>query len=98
MCARDRRAPGNVLTHEVCDDGILKLALEVDDVVREADEGCDATRIVEIVDGAAAAERLIAPLVVQLHGQTDDVVTLLGEQSRGDRRVDASRHGDYDSH
>ena len=45
------------------------------------------------------AERLLAAaLVVELHRQTDDVMTLLGEQGRGDRRVDASRHGDDDSH
>ena len=41
---------------------------------------------------------LAAALVVELHRQTDHVMTLLGEQGRGDRRVDASRHGNDNSH
>ena len=71
--------------HEVRDDRLLKLPLEVHDVVRKADGGCHAPRVVEIVQRAAAAEvRAGLALRIQLHGQTDDVVTLLGEQRRGD--------------
>ena len=43
-------------------------------------------------------ERLPPLLVVELHRQADDVVTLLGEQRRRDRRVDAARHGDDNPH
>ena len=59
-----------------------------------------APRVVQIVERAAAAEADVCPLalVVELHRQTDDVVALLGEQRRGDRRVDAARHGDDDAH
>ena len=39
-----------------------------------------------------------AALIVELHGQTDDVVTLPGEQGRGDRGIDAARHGYDDAH
>jgi hypothetical protein len=38
------------------------------------------------------------PLRIELHRQTDDVMTLLGEEGRGDRGVDASRHGNDDAH
>ena len=66
--------------------------------MRDVDRGRHATRIVQVVERAAAAERrLSVRLVVELHGQADDVVTLLGEQRRGDRRVDASAHADDDA-
>ena len=57
-----------------------------------------ASRVVQVVERAAAAEALVAALVVQLHRQTDDVMTLLGEQGRGDGRIHAARHGDDDAH
>src|SRR5213075_1255103 len=78
---------------------LVELPLEVDDVVRDVDGGRHAPRVVQIVDRAAATERgLSLALVVQLHRQPDDVVPLLLEQGRGDRRVDAARHGYDDSH
>ena len=89
--ARHRRAARGVLADEVRDDGVLELALEVQDVVRDADRLRHAARIVEVVERAAAAESLpVAPLVVELHGQADHLVTLLGEQGRGDRGVYAA--------
>jgi hypothetical protein len=46
---------------------------------------------VEVVERAAAAPGLLtAALIVQLHRQTDNVMTLLREQGRGDGRVDAA--------
>ena len=46
---------------------------------------------------AEALRRRAFALVVELHRQTDHVVTLLGEQRRGHRRIDAARHGDDDA-
>jgi hypothetical protein len=41
--------------------------------------------IVEVVKRAARSPRLLAAtLIVELHRQTNDVMTLLGEQGRGD--------------
>ena len=82
--ARQRRAPGRVLTDEIRHDVILKLPLEVDDVVGNADRGRDAAGVMQIVDRAAAAERRDAfGLIVQLHRHTDDLVALIREQGRG---------------
>src|SRR5262245_63345425 len=94
-----RRPSGCVLLNEVRDQSLAKLALEIDNVVRKADEGGDAPRIVKIVERAAAPPCLLAAaLIVELHRQTDNLMTLLGEQGRGDRGVDASRHGYDDAH
>ena len=53
----------------------------------------------QIVDRAARSKpgRALA-LVVELHGQTDNLVALLRQQGRRDRRIDSSRHGDDDAH
>ena len=58
-----------------------------------------APRVVQVVERAAGAEAgLTLALIVQLHRQTDHVVTLLGEQGRGDRRIHPARHRDNDAH
>src|SRR5262245_580176 len=80
-----RRPSGCVLLNEVRDHSLAKLALEIDNVVRKADEGGDAPRIVKIVERAAAPPCLLAAaLIVELHRQTDNLMALLGEQGRGD--------------
>jgi len=96
--ARNGRAARRVFADEVRDDRVLELPLEVEDVVRDAERPGDAPRVVQIVERAAAAKGLAAALIVELHRQTNDVMTLLGEQGRGDRGVDASRHGNHDLH
>jgi hypothetical protein len=59
--------------------------------MRDADGRCHAPRIVQIVNRAAGAKPgLTLGLVVELHRDTDDVVTLLGKQGRGDGRIDAA--------
>ena len=58
----------------------------------------DAPRVVQVVDRAAGAEAAALALIVELHRHADDVVALLGEQRRGDRRIHASRHRDDDPH
>jgi hypothetical protein len=37
-------------------------------------------------------------MVVQLHGEADDIVPLTGEQGSGDRGVHAARHGYHYTH
>ena len=63
----------------------LKFALEVDDVVGDAEAPGDAARVVQVVEAAAAPiARLALALVVELHGQTDDVMARFGQQRGGD--------------
>jgi hypothetical protein len=82
----NRGAARGVLADEIRHHLRAEPILEVDDVVRDADDGRDAAGVVEVVDRAAGAEvRLSLALVVELHGHTDDVMPLLGEQGRGDR-------------
>src|SRR5262245_35579621 len=98
------RAPRAVLAHEIRDHRVRELPLEVHDVVGETACRGYAPRIVQVVERAAATElhtltRLPrASRGVQLHRQTNDVMTLLGEQGRGNRRVDAARHGNDNAH
>jgi hypothetical protein len=87
---RNRRPAGDVLADEVGDHCVIELRFEVEDVVGNADRRGDAPGIVQVVDGAARAVRSsgiggAAGVVVQLHRHSDHVVTLLGQQRRGDR-------------
>ena len=73
--ARNRRAPGQVFVDERAHNSFLKLVLEVDDVVREAQVLGHTPRVVHIVERAAAVvHRTVAmhlrqaPLVPELHG------------------------------
>ena len=89
--ARQGSPSGRVLADEIRHHLLVELPLEVQDVMRDVDRGRDAPRVVEIVERAAAAERsLSVALIVELHRHTDDVMALLGEQRRGDRRIDAA--------
>ena len=51
-----------------------------------------------VVEGAAAAKGLRVALVVELHRQTDDVVSAGREDRGGDGRIYAAGHGDDDAH
>src|SRR5262249_9509986 len=90
--------PRGVLAHEVRDDMLAELLLEIEDVVRDVDRHRNATGVVQILDGAAAAKRMLARLIVELHRQANDLMTLLGEQGRGHRRIHAARHRNYNPH
>jgi hypothetical protein len=66
----------------------------------DPDRGGDASRVVQIVEGAAASEavsRRLA-LVVQLHRHADDLVALFVKKRGRDRGIDSSRHGNDDAH
>ena len=82
--AGKRRASGGVLLHEIGDDSVSELPLEIEDVVRDAEAGSNPPGIVQIIERAAAPKRSAVAVIVELHRQTDDVMTLLGEQSRSD--------------
>jgi hypothetical protein len=63
----------------------------VEDVVVDAEHLGDATRVVDVRDRAASRVRDPAP---ELQRGTHDVVTLLDQETGGDRRIDAATHGD----
>src|SRR4029077_1899082 len=70
--AGERRPSGRILLHEIRDDLLVELTLEVENVMRDVDRGRDTARVVQIVDRTAAAERrLPVRLIVELHGYTD---------------------------
>jgi hypothetical protein len=98
--AGDRRPACRVLADEVRHDRLAELPLEVDDVVGNSDLRRDPARVVEIVDRAARPEAHLAirvrpRMVVQLHREADDLVSLARQQRGSDRGIDSAGHG-YD--
>ena len=92
------RAPRRVLANEVRDDRVLELAFEIQNVVWNTECVRDTLGVVQIVERAATAKGLLPSLIVELHRQADHVKTLLGEQGRGDRGIDAAGHGHDNAH
>src|SRR5262245_8757454 len=92
--ARNGRASTRVFAHEVVDDVAAERTLEVEHVVRHAEGLADAARIVHRVERAARTVWQIVAMAEQLHRRTDDVVALLDEHCRSNRRIHAARHGD----
>ena len=96
--------PAAYSLHEVRDDGLGELLLEVDDVVRDADARGDAAGVVQVVDRAARPEARAALAGsrgagrYELHREADHLVPLAREQRGGHRRVDAAGHGYDDTH
>ena len=74
----------------------LELALQVHHVERDAELARDPAGVLRGVERAAALLELRDGIgdVVQAHPHADDVVALLGEQRRGDGRIDAAGHRD----
>ena len=93
--ARHRRLALPIGIGERLDHRALEALLVVEDVVRNAERGRHAARIVDILTGAAGAlaVRRFA-VVVELQRDAHDIVALAGEQSRHHRAVDAARHRD----
>ena len=92
-----RRASPVVLPAEVVDYMLLELALEVHDVVGDANRLADAACVVHVLYGAAALAgggevgALDGP---EAHGDAHDVVALPLQQQGGDGGVYAPAHGD----
>ncbi len=79
----------------------LELGLEVQHIERETQARGDGARVVQVVDRTATSRGNrtaagVALLVPQLHGETDEVKTLLLQNDGRRRAVDAAAHGDGD--
>ena len=87
--AGDGRPAGEIVLHERRDHPLAERALEVDHVVGDAEPARDRPGVVQVLEGAAAAEgrRLALRLIVELHRHADDVVAGGLQQRGGDRRV-----------
>ena len=83
-------AGGKTVDHQ-----LLEAALVVEHVMGNADALGDRARVVDILAGAAGALAVGGlAMVVELQRHPDDVIPFRLEQGRGDRGIDASRHGD----
>src|SRR5271163_2902043 len=99
--ARDRRASGKILLDERPHHIALKTLFVIDHVIRNAESLGNTTRIVDVVNRAAAAlhgfrHAFVASksaLVPELHGQADEAASFGAEHGRDCRGVDSSRHG-----
>jgi len=58
--------------------------------VVDAEHLSDAARVVDVGDRATTRVRNAAP---EFQGGAHDVVTLLDQETGGDRRIDAATHG-----
>src|SRR5579872_5728868 len=97
--AGDGRAPGQILADEGSDHLLLEALLEIHHVVGNAQALGYVAGVVDIIDGAATAAAALggnlgkAPLVPELHGESDDVVALAREQAGNGGAVDTAAHG-----
>jgi hypothetical protein len=101
--AGDWRSASEILINERPHDALFKLFLEVDDVMRKIQVLRYALGVIHIIEGAAAVLRRAfalqfgkAALIPQLHGQTNDWMTLLAEQRSNGGTVHATGHGHGD--
>ncbi len=94
--ARHRRLARDIALGETVDHHFLEAALVVEHVVGNADALRHRAGVVDVLPGAAGALAVgRLAMVVELQGDADDVVALGLEQRRGDRGIDAARHGDH---
>src|SRR5215467_6855046 len=99
----DRRPAAQVVVDKRPHHVLLKLLLEVDDIVSKIEMLRDALGVVNVVKrtaavlcGAVALKLGQAALIPKLHGEADDRTALLPEDGGDGRRVDAAGHGDGD--
>ena len=94
--ARHRRLAARVGIGERLHHLGAKAAFVVEHVVRDGEPVGDLAGIGNILAGAAGAGLARGDaLVVELQGDAHDVVALLLQERRRDRRIDAARHGDH---
>src|SRR5947209_10321428 len=75
-------------------DALAETGLEVEDVMGNAKTGGDVAGIAHVAAGTASlAARDSGAVVVKLHGDADDIIALLLEQSSHHGRIHASGHG-----
>src|SRR5580658_2554347 len=95
---RHRRLADDVAFGETVDHRFLETVLVVEDVMRNADARGHRAGVMDVAPGAAGTLAVSRrAMVVELQRDADDVVTGLRQQCRGDRRIDAARHGDNDA-
>src|SRR5690348_966714 len=99
--ARNRRAPAKIIGDKGTHDSFLERLLKIDNIKREAEVVCDAARVVNIVERAAAMRRRAsgrelgqAALIPELHGQADDRLTGRVQESSNSGAVHTAAHGD----
>ena len=96
--AGDRRLAGHVGLRERLDHFLAKPRLVIQNVVGNSDPLGHVASVVNVLAGAArplAMGRLA--MVVELHGDADDVVAFIGKERRHDGRVDSAGHGHNDA-
>jgi hypothetical protein len=107
--AGDRRSAGEVLGDERADDLLLKSLLSVDEIVGDSKVFGDASRVVDVVDGATAALDGLGhgvtvggaaagetALIPELQREADKRMSLGMQKRCYSRRVDAAGHGHGD--
>ena len=94
--ARARRAALQVGGQERIEDAVSELALEVEDVERDAQLAGHAARVLGGIERAAGAVAGAVRVgrIVQAHPDADDVAPLLHQEGRRSRRVHAAGHRD----
>ncbi|MNT59837.1 hypothetical protein D3C72_1973780 [compost metagenome] len=89
------RAPGRVFAQKVGKHAVLVLGGKVDRLHVDADQVGHRHHVQPVLArGAVLAVVIVFPV---LHEQADDLVALLLEQPRGDRRIDPARHAHHDT-
>jgi len=76
---------------------LAEAALEIEDVMGDAEAGRDLAGVVNVAAGAAGlAPGKRGPVVVELHRDADDIVAPSRQQRRNHRGINAPGHGDDD--
>ncbi len=93
--AGDRRLAAQVAVGEIVDHLGLEAAFVIEHVMGNMEAVGDPAGVGDVLAGAAGALFLDRrAMVIKLQGDADHIEALLGEQRRGDGRIDAPRHGD----
>ena len=91
--AWDRRFAGHIACRKAINHRFFEPLLVVEHVMGNADPRGHCAGIVNVAAGAAGPFAVgCRAMVVELQGDADDVIALLGQQRRGHRRIHPARH------
>ncbi len=91
--ARDRRLAGDIGARERLDHLLAKTLLVIEHIVRHAEPRGDVAGVVDVLAGAAGALAMRRrAVIVELHGQADDIIALARQHRGDDAGIDAARH------
>jgi hypothetical protein len=101
QAARNRRAPGKILVNKRTHHVALKALLMVHHVIRNSQLLGHATRVIHVVNRAAASLHLLRhalvsgqpALVPELHRQANHVMPLSAQHGRNGGRIHTAGHG-----